>query len=343
MEQPLVSIVIPVYNVAPYLDRCLSSVAGQTYPNLEIILVDDGSPDACPRMCDAWAEKDGRFRVIHKANAGQGLARNDGLTIAGGEYCFFFDSDDYVEKNIVEECVRTAQCDGADAVLFGRWDVGPDGRKKALQIHAQQLLFSGNEICEKLLPKLFTYEMGLGVGACGRMYRMETLRSNGLAFVSEREIISEDAYFALQFFLHARAVSILPKNLYNYCQREDSFSHSFRRDKLEQNNRFLAQSLDYVKKHRLPAQVGTGVTVRYHAYTIGLLKQILRSDEPEKHGELLRILRDPELHRTLVWDVLKKESKAQAVFFLLAKLRLYGLCCRLLLWKVKRETGLGDR
>ena len=89
--EPLVSVVIPIYNVEKYLDRCVSSVVNQTYRNLEIILVDDGSPDNCPAMCDAWAERDSRIRVIHKKNNGQGMARNSGMDIATGKYIFFFD------------------------------------------------------------------------------------------------------------------------------------------------------------------------------------------------------------------------------------------------------------
>lgn len=95
-QLPLISVIVPVYKVEKYLDQCIRSIVGQTYPNLEIILVDDGSPDASGAMCDAWAEKDSRIRVIHQENAGAGAARNAGLDASKGELLGFVDSDDYL-------------------------------------------------------------------------------------------------------------------------------------------------------------------------------------------------------------------------------------------------------
>ena len=98
----LISVIIPVYNTEKYLDACVESVAGQTYDNLEIILVDDGSADNCPAMCDEWARRDSRIRVIHKKNGGQGEARNFGIEAARGEYIGFVDSDDIVSPVMYE-------------------------------------------------------------------------------------------------------------------------------------------------------------------------------------------------------------------------------------------------
>lgn len=97
------SVVLPIYNVEKYLNRCLDSVMNQTYKKLEIILVDDGSPDNCPQMCDNWAKVDDRIKVVHKKNAGLGEARNSGLDVATGDYIAFFDSDDYIDTRLFEE------------------------------------------------------------------------------------------------------------------------------------------------------------------------------------------------------------------------------------------------
>ena len=94
--KPKVSIIVPVYNVEKYLDRCMESLLNQTLKDIEIILVDDGSPDNCPQICDEYAKKDSRVKVVHKVNAGLGYARNSGLDVASGEYVAFVDSDDYV-------------------------------------------------------------------------------------------------------------------------------------------------------------------------------------------------------------------------------------------------------
>ena len=117
-EMPLISVILPVYRVEKYLDRCLQSITDQTYRNLEIILVDDGSPDNSGAICDAWAEKDSRIRVIHKQNAGAGAARNTGLDVAAGDIVSMIDSDDYLEihmyehlMNLMTEDVDIAECD----------------------------------------------------------------------------------------------------------------------------------------------------------------------------------------------------------------------------------------
>ena len=101
MKQPQISIIIPVYNVEKYLNRCIESVVNQSFKELEIILVDDGSPDNCPQMCDDWATKDSRIKVIHQNNAGQAAARNNGMKIASGNYINFVDSDDWIDLNFI--------------------------------------------------------------------------------------------------------------------------------------------------------------------------------------------------------------------------------------------------
>lgn len=115
-DNPLVSIIIPIYKTEKYLRRCLDSVVNQTYRNLEIILVDDGSPDGCGKICDEYAARDGRVKVIHQENAGPGAARNAGLDIATGEYISFVDSDDWVTSDMAEYAVKLAASENADIV-----------------------------------------------------------------------------------------------------------------------------------------------------------------------------------------------------------------------------------
>ena len=115
----LVTIIVPVYNAEKYLDKCITSLVNQTYKNLEIILVDDESPDNCPKLCDEWTKKDQRIKVIHKKNGGVSSARNMGLEIAKGEYILFIDSDDYIEINCLEECMKIIEKYNLDIIKFG--------------------------------------------------------------------------------------------------------------------------------------------------------------------------------------------------------------------------------
>ena len=114
-----ISVIVPVYKVEAYLDKCISSIANQTYRNLEIILVDDGSPDNCPAMCDTWAEKDSRIRVIHKTNGGLSDARNAGMAIATGELMTFVDSDDWIAPDMCEHLYQRLAGDNSDIATCG--------------------------------------------------------------------------------------------------------------------------------------------------------------------------------------------------------------------------------
>ena len=115
--EPLISVVIPVYKVEPYLDKCICSVVNQTYRKLEIILVNDGSPDRCPQMCDKWALIDSRIRVIHKENGGLGYARNDGIESSNGEFIMFVDSDDYLSLDAIQCLYERMIADGSDMAV----------------------------------------------------------------------------------------------------------------------------------------------------------------------------------------------------------------------------------
>ena len=115
---PAISVIIPVYKVEPYLDACVSSVVGQTFSDLEILLVDDGSPDRCPELCDTWAQKDPRVRVIHQENGGLSAARNTGIEAAKGEFLVFVDSDDMLEPDALRRAWEAQQACQADLVIF---------------------------------------------------------------------------------------------------------------------------------------------------------------------------------------------------------------------------------
>ena len=127
LTMDLVSVIIPIYGVEQYLDRCVRSVVNQSYAHLEIILVDDGSTDRCPAMCDAWANKDSRIQVIHKPNGGLSSARNAGLDMATGEFIAFVDSDDYVEPDYIATMIDAAQKNHADLVMCSVFHEDADG------------------------------------------------------------------------------------------------------------------------------------------------------------------------------------------------------------------------
>lgn len=340
MDNPKVSVVIPIYNVEKYLERCINSVVNQTYENIEIILVDDGSPDNCPAICDDWAKKDNRIKVIHKPNAGLGMARNTGIDNATGEYIFFFDSDDYVDETIVEKCVKSACETKSEIVIYGRKELLEDGSVIEKKINSDKSFYDAELIKKKLLPAMFTYDMGFGISAWGKMFSLETIKRNNLKFKSEREIISEDAYFSLEIFSCVSGVSIINEGLYYYYKRENSLSRSFKADRQEKNNIFLEKSLAYIKESGLPDSVEKHLTARYHFYTLSAIKQIFLSDMRfnDKKKELLKIFKDRVLIGTLRNEVLDLEGDFVKLFFYLVKYKFFALCYLLLYLRLLKKN-----
>ena len=328
MENPKVTVVIPIYNVEEYLPRCILSVVNQTYKNLEIILVDDGSLDRCPDICEEWKQKDSRIKVIHKANAGLGMARNTGIDNATGEYIFFFDSDDYVADNIVEKCVKNVCSNNSDAVLFGYFNVYSNGKIENTNMTTPKLVFEGSEILSELLPGMYTYTFGFGISSCVKMYRLESFKENNIRFKSEREIISEDAYFALEYYPTIKKVSVLNENLYYYCKRDTSLSREYKKDRQEKNDHFIQQSLLYIEEKKLPSCVRNHIIARYQMYTIVAIRQLAASNlsAKDQKSALMNILKSKTLHSTLTFEVLKLHKVSIKILFLLLKYRMYLLC-----------------
>lgn len=336
--QDLVSIVMPVYNVEDFLDRSVGSVVNQTYKNLEIILVDDGSVDASPAMCDEWARKDSRIKVFHKENAGPGTARNTGIDNATGKYIFFLDSDDSVDETLVEKCVNSARENNSQVVLFSRNNIYDDGKVVHKKVNVPAYTFDNNGIVNQLLPSLFSYKMGFGVSPWSKMYDLEIIKSLGVRFMSERETTSEDAYFALEFYPRLEAASVVPECLYNYYIRDNSFSRAYKPGRQARNNEFLNLCVSYVNAKGLPQVLITNITNRYHTLTLSTLSQIAKSDisAKEKKRAIKEIFTDSVLRNTLSKDALSLSSSVNRLFWQLLKFKCYYLCYLLLLYKSGR-------
>lgn len=153
MKNPLISIIVPVYNIETYLPRCIESVLQQTYTNLELILVDDGSKDKSGEICDEYQRKDNRVQVIHKENGGSSSARNVGIRAAKGQYLGFVDSDDYVEKNMYETMVRGIERTGCNIIQVSRDEIDEEGNlmPNVCEMPKEQLEYSSEEFLKELL------------------------------------------------------------------------------------------------------------------------------------------------------------------------------------------------
>lgn len=231
MEQPKISIIIPVYNVEKYLNRCIESVVNQSFKELEIILVDDGSPDNCPKMCDDWATKDSRIKIVHKKNEGLGLARNTGMQHATGEYIAFIDSDDYVDLNMYEILYTKAALHNADIVYCGHKFGLKDGTYEDRCDYKEETVFDNSKDIEDLSISYFYPLKGSTkmMSVWHSIYKREVIKTE---FYSEREVVSEDLHFQVSAILNSKKIVYIPDSLYYYCYNGESLSHTFKFSKV---------------------------------------------------------------------------------------------------------------
>ncbi len=230
----LISIIVPVYKVEAYLDQCVQSIVDQTYQNLEIILVDDGSPDACPAMCDAWARKDSRIRVVHKENGGLSDARNAGLAVAAGDYIGFVDSDDSIAPTMYEELMTHLTDTGSEIAACGVQMVWEDGKTAMLTCSGSAVL-DNEQAMEAIIS-----ESWLKQPVWYKLYKRSTVE--GILF--EKGKCHEDVFWSYQPLARADRVCVFDTPLYFYRQRSgsimgDSFSVK-RVDALEANEKRLS-------------------------------------------------------------------------------------------------------
>ena len=159
MSMPVVSVVVPVYKVEKYLERCVASLRSQTLRDVEIILVDDGSPDSCPEMCDALAEQDSRIRVIHKKNGGLSSARNAGLKVASGKYVGFVDSDDDVEPDMYEKMLSVIESENVDFVMSDYLRIPASGSPYLKTLNLRPGRYDKAALREEIFPSLIWARM----------------------------------------------------------------------------------------------------------------------------------------------------------------------------------------
>lgn len=231
---PLFSLIVPIYNVEPYIRRCVDSLIGQTFSDIEIILVDDESPDDSPRICDEYAKADERIRVIHKKNGGLSDARNAGLEIAAGKYVIFVDADDYIEKNTCEMFAKYAESD--IDVLIG--DAIVEGGVCDLRHMPQSdtTVYGGEEYLKLAMSQ------GLApMAAWLNVLRRDFLADNRLSF--KKGILHEDEEFTPKMLMKASSVMLTGICFYRYIIRDNSIMT--KSDKRKNAKDFLATAYGY--------------------------------------------------------------------------------------------------
>lgn len=214
--RPLISVIVPVYKVEEYLGRCVDSLLTQTYGNLEIILVDDGSPDGSGRICDDYARRDPRVRVIHKENGGLSSARNAGIDVARGEYLGFVDSDDWVDPHTYEWLLDMALEEDVKLVCAGRYDFNSwSGEQKVGLCPTKREVISG----EELARRIFVWD-NVDSAACDKLYHRSLFHNIRYPM----GVVSEDLPVTYQLALNAGKAGMLDRPVYYYFHRDGSIT-----------------------------------------------------------------------------------------------------------------------
>ena len=326
----IISVVVPVYNVEKYLNRCVRSIVDQSYRNLQIILVDDGSTDTCPEICDAWAKKDHRITVIHKENAGLGMARNTGIEHATGKYICFIDSDDFIDHKILEKAYLLAEEKVSDLTIFGLASADDTGRvQKTFVPQGPKNYFCEEEVQAWVLPDLIHNGnddarcRNLSFSVCVCLFRMDLIQRTNWRLVSERDIISEDSYSLMVLYQFVNSVAILPEIGYYYCHNRKSLTQQFRADRFEKIKQFYSKSVELQKNAGYGNVVKERIARLCLAFVVDAMKQIAASDMPQAQKR--------ECMKTVVLD-----EMTQSILRNLT-VGCYSLKIRLLIFCIRRK------
>ena len=234
MNEPLVSVIVPVYQVEKYLDKCVKSIVAQSYKNLEIILVDDGSPDNCPAMCDEWTKKDSRIKVIHKQNGGLSSARNAGLDACTGEYIYFLDSDDYIAENCIEMLFNTIISDGSDMCVGNIMLVDEFGNFMDSYICPEQKVLTP----EKIFGTYENKSSAIFIVSCGKLYKAKLFST--IRFPERK--LHEDEFTFYRVIEICKTISIVPNKLYFYVQHNGSIMANNKPERLDSIEAYCYQA-----------------------------------------------------------------------------------------------------
>lgn len=249
-----VSIIVPVYNVEKHLERCVKSIANQTYSNIEIILVDDGSLDNSGKKCDNLKKFNNRIKVIHKKNGGLSTARLAGFKQATGKYISFVDSDDYIEPDMIAELVQSIELHHAELAICAYNTISSDTKVSPLYLPYKSDALRGRTIITDnyIKPLIGSGERGeinIPGFTCIRLYLKDLIKLE--FFLSEREYYKEDHIFNLLYSDYVNTIGIVNKPLYNYCINSASLSNCYRKNKWQMYYNLLNWYKSFIEKRNI--------------------------------------------------------------------------------------------
>lgn len=349
LENPYVSVIVPIYNVEKYLDAAIESICNQTYKNIQVILVDDGSTDKSGIICDKWREKDERILVIHKKNGGASEARNEGLKAAVGKLVYFVDADDSIDPLLLSEVI-SEMSDDVDMVSFGYRLVADD--REACNVSFQEKIYPLHNETEKInfiLGDFFKYRIGWNVW--NRVFRKRIIDEHSIEFVDPQQTFAEDQLFCLCYLLYCRKIVCLNRCYYNYFQRDNSIMGTYKvgeKSYFAQKSEMARYLFQYCAEHKeghflqdfesvihflLVDRVIQESLLREN-YKMKKVKQIIKEDienhfcEEYWNLQLMEFVRNEKLIKTN-YSMLQRIEKIECAKWLLNKPNIFFLFCAL--------------
>ena len=320
----LISVIIPVYNVELYLDRCLQSVTNQTYKRMEIILVDDGSPDNCPSLCDAWAKKDSRIKVIHKSNGGLSDARNVGMAVAAGNYISFVDSDDWIAPEMLERLLLAMQSDKSDIAACSVRMVWEDGKQDRM-LTIQKNCVLGQQEAQMALLK----ERLLKHPVWYKLYKREVIKD----ILFEVGKYHEDVFWTYQVLGNADRVSLIDYTGYYYTQRSESImgtTYSLKRlDAIEAHERWYCYIEDKFPELKAEACIRLWEKCIYHGQMV--LRFLPKDEREQAFVTMNQVIKKHELK----WSYFSEKTMKRKAWLIMARISLKSAC------RLKNAIGVG--
>ena len=325
-----ISFVVPVYNVEKYLRQCVDSLLAQTVSAHEIILVDDGSKDSSGQICDEYAEKYDLIKVIHKENAGLGMARNTGLEHVTGDYVIFIDSDDFCSLDFVEQMIDVYQKTGCDTckTSFNRVDMNGN----YLSSHSiEEGSFTGNAVRTEFLPRIIgsapEKRDSVPASACCTLYSMDVIRRNNLRFVSEREWISEDTIFNLYYYDKAQNVVMSKYIGYHYRTNPHSLTTTYAANRFDRCLALYFKEIEILRELVLYDICKYRLIRQFFVFLQLCFDNLKTSKLPGKEvrQELERMCANEHLQNMINQYPVYKMGIKQQVFVYLVKYRLIGI------------------
>jgi len=312
MNKELITVIVPVYNVEKYLSKCIDSILNQTYTNLEIILVDDGSQDDCGQICDEYARKDNRIKVIHKENSGVSQARNIGIDNANGEFIAFVDADDYIEREMLYTLKNNIK--NVDLSSCGSQKVLGNNIIEQFKLEKDVIIDNKEFMQSMFYGRKHKYKyQGLLVD---KLYKSDIIRNNNIRFQEEIKY-NEDRLFVFQYINKCdEGVYISSYMGYNYFQRDNSAMHQ-KEYKNDMYTEFIAfDKMSEIAREKKEVEIDDGIRAEYIIHALEIYMQYYDNSKNEinEYKEIavkyiIRIVLSTNISFSVKWIIIKKYLK----------------------------------